>query len=134
MGYSNVRSTTCAQGMVYLSMVSVRRLIAAPLFSAVTVVGAAACTVEGAGSTTECKVEGCTITFDRGVDAKASVLGVDAELVSVQGNMVTLSVAGQQVTVPAGESGSADGSTVTVRQVTADQVVVDIATGIETGG
>lgn len=108
-------------------------MILTPVFAAVTVL-ATACTVHGAGTTTECKVEGCTITFERGVDAKASVLGLDAQLMAVEGNQVTLSVGGQQVTVPVGESGSTDGATVKVREVTADQVIVDIATGIHSGG
>ncbi|WP_227982020.1 hypothetical protein [Nocardia spumae] len=113
----------------------VRQLILTPVFAAVTVLAAAACTVHGAGTTTACKVDGCTITFDRGVNAKASVLGVDAELVAVEGNQVTLSVGGQKVTVPVGESGSTDGgATVKVREVTSDRVIVDISTGIRPGG
>ena len=99
--------------------------------SAVT---ATACTVHGAGTTTECKVEGCTITFERGVDAKASVLGLEAKLEAVEGNQVTLSVGGQKMTVPVGESGSTDnGASVKVREVTDDQVIVDISTGINSG-
>ncbi len=118
----------------YSALVFVRQLIFTPLFVAVTALSAAACTVHGAGTTTECKVEGCTITFERGVDAKASVLGLQAELVAVEGNQVTLSVGGQKVTVPVGESGSTDnGATIKVREVTDDQVIVDISTGIHSG-
>ncbi|AHH19110.1 hypothetical protein NONO_c43260 [Nocardia nova SH22a] len=97
-------------------------------------VTATACTVHGAGTTTECKVEGCTITFERGVDAKANVLGLEAKLEAVEGNQVTLSVGGQKVTVPVGESGSTgNGARITVREVTQDQVIVDIATGVRSG-
>ncbi len=115
---------------VYSALVSVRRLTLASLFASVIVLTAAACTMHGAGTTTQCKVEGCTITFERGVGAKASVLGVDAELVAVEGNQVTLSVGGQKMTVPVGGSGSTDGANVRVREVTPDQVIVDISTGI----
>ncbi|MEU6558196.1 hypothetical protein [Nocardia nova] len=111
----------------------VRRLILVPLFAALTV-PTVACTVHGAGTTTECKVEGCTITFERGVDAKASVLGLEAKLEAVDGNQVTLSVGGQKMTVPVGESGTTDnGASVKVREVTDDQVIVDISTGIGSG-
>ncbi|WP_282776271.1 MULTISPECIES: hypothetical protein [unclassified Nocardia] len=110
----------------------IRRLIALSACVVLTPLGVAACTSEGPGSKTECQVSGCTITFDRGVNAKASVLGVEAELVAVNGNLVTLKVAGQEVSVPAGETQPADGMNVSVQEVTPDQVVVKIATGIQT--
>ncbi|MEV6324880.1 hypothetical protein AB0M45_27405 [Nocardia sp. NPDC051787] len=111
---------------------SVRRLVAVSLFVLLTPIGAA-CTAEGQGTKTDCAVSGCTVTFDRGVDAKASILGIEAKLVAVNGNVVTLSVAGQELTVPVGETQSADGRTVTVQEVTNDKVVVKLSTGI-TGG
>ncbi|WP_054813583.1 hypothetical protein [Nocardia arizonensis] len=110
----------------------VRRLIAPSLFALLAPFGLGACTVEGPGSRTDCHVDGCTIVFDRGVDARASVLGVDAKLVAVNGNTVTIEVAGQQVLVPVGESRPADGMDVSVREVTDQQVVVRISTGIVT--
>ncbi|MEU8894794.1 hypothetical protein [Nocardia sp. NPDC048505] len=110
----------------------VRRLIALSLFALTATFGAAACSAEGAGSKTECQLSGCTITFDRGVNAKASVLGIDAELVAVNGNTVTLKVGGQQVDVPVGDTQPADGFNVTVQEVTAENVVVKVATGITT--
>lgn len=70
------------------------------------------------------------MTFDRGVQAKISVLGVDTELTAVEGNTVTLSVAGQPVTVPVGETGSVQGLNLTVQEVTQDKVVVRLATGL----
>ncbi len=84
----------------------------------------------GPGSTSECTVSGCTVTFERGVSAKASVLGIDAELVSVNGDMVTLSIGGQQVTVPVGQSQASNGMDVRVSEVTDDKVVVVLATGL----
>lgn len=83
----------------------------------------------GENSTTDCGVNSCTVTFDRGVDASASILGVKAELVKVQGQMVTLKVAGQTVTVPVGEGEQAEGFNVSVQSVTKDNVVVKISSG-----
>ncbi|NUP29850.1 MAG: hypothetical protein HOQ44_24770 [Nocardia sp.] len=109
---------------------SVRRLIAALLLVSAASSGVAACTATGPGARSECEVSGCTVTFDRGVQAKISVLGVDTELTAVEGNTVTLSVAGQPVTVPVGETGSVQGLNLTVQEVTQDKVVVRLATGL----
>ncbi|WP_067714663.1 hypothetical protein [Nocardia yamanashiensis] len=108
----------------------IRRSLALAGFTALAALGAAACTAEGNGSKTECQVSGCTITFDRGVSAKATVLGVDAELVAVNGDTVTMKVGGQQVSVPVGNTQPADGMSVSVQEVTGDKVVVKVATGI----
>jgi hypothetical protein len=82
----------------------------------------------GENSRTSCNVNSCTVTFDRGVDASASILGVEAELVRVQGQMVTLKVAGQTVTVPVGEGEQeAEGFNVSVQSVTKENVVVKIS-------
>ncbi|MET7767253.1 hypothetical protein [Nocardia sp. NPDC005366] len=111
-----------------------RRLLAFSLFALLTVSGVGACTVEGPGSSADCHVSGCTVIFTRGVDARASVLGVDAELVAVNGNTVTLKIAGQQVLIPVGETQPAQGLDVTVQEVTDDKVVIKISTGITTTG
>ncbi|NKY54993.1 hypothetical protein [Nocardia flavorosea] len=108
----------------------VRRLIAVAGFVASLSLGVSACTATGAGATSECDVQGCTVTFDRGVDAKISVLGVDAELAAVEGNVVTLKVAGQDVTVPMGSTESAQGLDLTVREITQEKVVVQLSTGL----
>ncbi|MDO3646554.1 hypothetical protein [Nocardia mangyaensis] len=108
----------------------VRRLITLSAFALLLPL-ASACTMTGHGTTTECAVSGCTVTFDRGVSAKASVLGIDAELVAVDGDLVTLSIGGQRVTVPVGESEAAGGTNVRVSEVTPDKVVVVLATGLE---
>lgn len=112
----------------------VRRLLAAFAFAASTALALTGCTASGPGSSTQCELSGCTVTFDRGVDATASVLGIEAKLVAVNGNLVTLSVAGQEVTVPVGEAQSSEGRVITVQKVTEEQVVVEISTGINTGG
>ncbi|MEU7222085.1 hypothetical protein [Nocardia iowensis] len=111
-----------------------RQLTAVFVLALSATFGVAACTTEGPGTKTECNVGGCTVNFARGVNAKASILGVDAELLAVNGNTVTLKVAGQEVSVPVGETQPADGVNVTVQEVTSDKVVVKFATGINTGG
>jgi hypothetical protein len=85
----------------------------------------AACSSEGAE--TDCTINACTVTFDRGVDAKASILGVEAELVEVRGQNVTMRIAGQQITVPVGEGEQAEGFNVSVQSVTQENVVVRIS-------
>ncbi len=114
----------------YTDRMYVRRLIAVAGFVASLSLGVSACTATGAGATSECDVQGCTVTFDRGVDAKISVLGVDAELAAVEGNVVTLKVAGQDVTVPMGSTESAQGLDLTVREITQEKVVVQLSTGL----
>lgn len=114
----------------YTDRMYVRRLIAVAGFLATLSLGVSACTATGAGATSQCDVQGCTVTFDRGVDAKISVLGVDAELAAVEGNVVTLKVAGQEVTVPMGSTESAQGLDLTVREITQEKVVVQLSTGL----
>ncbi|MBE1535327.1 hypothetical protein [Actinomadura algeriensis] len=82
----------------------------------------------GTNAETNCDVNSCTVTFDRGVEASASILGVDAELVSVQGETVTLAIEGNNITVPVGDQQSeqAEGFDVSVTSVTQEQVVVEI--------
>ncbi|KAF0846709.1 hypothetical protein [Nocardia caishijiensis] len=109
---------------------SVRRRITLLAFTLLLPLAATACTVTGPGTTSECTVSGCTVTFDRGVNAKASVLGIDAELVAVNGNVVTLRIGGQEVTVPAGESQPAEGMDVRVSEVTDEKVVVVLSSGL----
>lgn len=57
----------------------------------------AGCGTEGAS--TNCRVDACTVTFDRQLDASASVLGVEAKLVGVDGNQATIEVAGEQISL-----------------------------------
>lgn len=108
----------------------VRQLIAVSVLVCSVSLGVVACSATGPGTKSECDIGGCTVTFERGVKAEISVLGVAAELTAVEGNTVTLTVAGQQVTVPVGESRQAEGMNLTVREVTPEQVVVEIATGL----
>ncbi|MBX6749384.1 MAG: hypothetical protein IRY85_06850 [Micromonosporaceae bacterium] len=81
---------------------------------------------DGDGVDVACGLQECTVTFPRGVEASASVLGVEAKLVSVQDGWVTLEIGGTTVTVPVG--GEAEG--VQVREVTSEKVVVAIPHGL----
>ncbi|WP_067795727.1 hypothetical protein [Actinomadura formosensis] len=108
-----------------MTSLPLRRKLAVLPFLALSLGAVAAC--GGENSKTSCDVNSCTVTFDRGVDASASVLGVKAELVSVQGETVTLKIAGQTVTVPVGDGEQAEGFTVSVQSVTKDNVVVKIS-------
>ncbi|MFG2041530.1 hypothetical protein [Dactylosporangium sp. NPDC048998] len=87
----------------------------------------AGCTSSTNGATVSCTVNSCTATFDRGVDASASVLGIDMKLVAVDGQTVTVDVAGNRVTVPVDGSQQADGLSVTVEKVTDQQVVLKVS-------
>ena len=101
-----------------------RVLFATPLL-ALALATASACSSEN----TDCDITQaqCTVTFDRGVNAKASVLGVDAEFVSATDTSVTLKIGGQQITVPLDGQESSDGVNVKVQSITQDQVVVVIS-------
>jgi hypothetical protein len=81
----------------------------------------------GEGSDVSCSVNACTVTFDRGVDASASVLGIKVKLVEVKNGQVTVDVDGNQLTVPVdGSAQSGGGISVSVQKVTDDQVVLQI--------
>jgi hypothetical protein len=103
-----------------------RTLVTVPL--ALLLFGAAGCG-GGEGSETNCSINSCTITFNRGVDASASILGIRAELVDVKNNQVTLNVGGQTVTVPVNGEQQAEGFRVEVQSVTDENVVVKISQG-----
>lgn len=84
----------------------------------------------GTGTGVDCSVTACTVTFQRGPSASASILGVKAELVSVQDNEVTLRVGGQTISLPSdGTEQAADGLKLAVASVTKDKVVVKISRG-----
>jgi hypothetical protein len=95
----------------------------------IVVGGGLASGCSGQGPNVSCTLTTCTVTFDRGVDAKASVLGIDVKLVSVDGNQVTVDVGGNRLDLPIGGSPQASGGglNVSVQSVTADKVVVQIS-------
>jgi hypothetical protein len=100
----------------------VRAALLAPALALAFLVGCG-----GEGTKTSCNLNSCTVTFDRGVDAKASVLGVEAKLVGVQNDQATIEIGGQQVTIPVGGQAQANGFDVSVQQITADQVTLQIS-------
>lgn len=95
---------------------------------AVGLLGLAFLTGCGEGSDTDCGLDACTVTFDRGVEAHVLILGVEAKLVSARGDRVTVEVAGERLTLTVGDTGTeVAGLHVTLHSVTADQVAIRIA-------
>jgi hypothetical protein len=86
----------------------------------------------GEGSDVSCSLDDCTVTFDRGVDAEASILGVNVELVGVRDDQVTVKVADQELDVPVGSaeaSAEAGGLNFRVHEVTDSSVVMKVSRG-----
>src|SRR3954453_3150777 len=76
----------------------------------------------------DCTTNACTVTFDRGVEAESSVLGVDVKLVGVDNGVVKVDVGGTTVSVPVDGSAQAQGFDITVQKVTDSQVVIRVQT------
>ncbi|MGN9813059.1 hypothetical protein ACTMSW_27360 [Micromonospora sp. BQ11] len=86
----------------------------------------AGCSSEGAE--TDCGLDACTVTFDRGVNAEANVLGVKAKLVGAQDDQVTVEVAGEQLTLTTGQQATeVAGLNVTLDSVTGQNVTIRVA-------
>ncbi len=84
------------------------------------------CSSEGAS--TDCGLDACTVTFDRGVEARANVFGVEARLVGAQDDQVTIEVAGEQLSLTVGEQAAdVGGLAVTLDSVTSSEVKVRIS-------
>ncbi|MGW0506236.1 hypothetical protein [Micromonospora sp. NPDC003241] len=84
------------------------------------------CSSEGAR--TDCGLDACTVTFDRGVDARANILGVEARLVEAQDDVVTIEVAGEQLSLTVGQQAAdVGGMAVTLDSVTDAEVKVRIS-------
>jgi hypothetical protein len=107
----------------------VRRIVTIILFALLGAGLLAGCS--GDGADVSCNLNSCTVTMDRSADAEASVFGVDVKLVGVANDAVSLDVGGNRVSVPVGGNGSAEvgGLTVSVQEVTGDQVVLKITQG-----
>jgi len=104
-----------------------RRLALAAASSALAAVLLAGC--GGEDSNVSCSLNDCTVSFDRGVDANASILGVDVELVGVRDDQVTVKVADQQINVPAGDAqgeAEAGGLRFQVQEVTDSKVIMKV--------
>ncbi|MFF3856198.1 hypothetical protein [Micromonospora sp. NPDC002575] len=86
----------------------------------------AGCSSEGAS--TDCGLDSCAVTFDRGVEASATILGVEAKLVGAQGDQVTVEVAGEQLSLTVGQQATeVGGFAVTLDSVTNEQVVIRVS-------
>lgn len=86
----------------------------------------AGCSSEGAS--TDCGLDACTVTFDRGVDARASILGVEARLIGADGDQVTVEVAGEQLSLTVGEQAAdVGGLAVTLDSVSETEVRIRVA-------
>lgn len=87
---------------------------------------ASGCSSEGAD--TSCSLDACTVTFARGVDASANVLGIEAKLISAQDDQVTVEVAGEQVSLTVGQAATeVAGLQVSLQSVNDEQAVVRIS-------
>lgn len=108
------------------SLTPVRR--AAGLLTALTLGAALLAGCSSDGADTDCGLDACTVTFDRGVDASASILGVEAKLVGAQGDQVTVEVAGEQLSLTVGQQATeVGGLQVSLDSVTDQQVVIRVA-------
>jgi len=81
------------------------------------------------GSTSSCSLDSCTVTLDRGGEAKGKVFGVEVKLVKVDGEKVVLEVAGSRVTAKAGQPIDVHGLQVEVQEVTDKEVKLKISKG-----
>ena len=101
------------------------------LLVVLALVGAFALTACGTnGVDTDCGLDQCTVTFDRGAEAKTSILGVEAEIVKVQGDQVTVKVAGEEIGLTVGQGKKqVGGFDVEVVEVTPEKVVIRISRG-----
>lgn len=99
----------------------------AGLFVALAI-GSGALTGCGTQNTeTECGLDSCLVTFDRGVEAEASVLGVRAKLVGADTDTVTVEVAGEQISLSTGQQAAdVGGLYVSLEAVNDQQAVVRI--------
>ena len=102
---------------------SIARAAAALALGAALLAG---CSSEGAS--TDCGLDQCTVTFDRGVEGSVSVLGVDAKFIGADGDQVTVEVAGEQLSLTVGQQAAqVGGLAVSVDSVTDTQVAIRIA-------
>ncbi|MFC0005381.1 hypothetical protein [Micromonospora siamensis] len=80
------------------------------------------------GASTDCGLDACTVTFDRGVEASTTILGVEAKLVGAQGDQVTVEVAGEQLSLTVGQQAASAGDfSVTLDSVTDEQVKIRVS-------
>ncbi|RKR91566.1 hypothetical protein BDK92_5966 [Micromonospora pisi] len=106
-------------------MTNVRRIAGLAAGLALGAALLAGCSSDGAD--TDCGIDQCTVTFKQGVEANASIFGVNARLVKAEGEQVTIEVAGEQLTLTTGQQATeVGGMAVTLQSVTDTEVVVRI--------
>ena len=117
---------------MYTRSVPLRR--AASLLIATFLAGTALVGCGGEGTSTQCSLNSCTVTFQRGVDAHVNILGAELRLLGVTGDQANLEVAGQQVRLQVNQRTQVGGFDVSLQEVTEQQVVVQITQGGGEGG
>ncbi len=76
----------------------------------------------------DCSLDACTVTLERSVDASASVFGVEAKVVGVDGDKATVEVAGEQLQLTVGQQAAqVGGLQVSLDKVTPENIVLRIA-------
>lgn len=99
------------------------RLLAGGLLGFAVLAG---CGSEGAD--TSCGLDQCTVTFQRGVQASADILGVQAKLIGAEGDRVTVEVAGERLQLSVGQQATqVGGLQVSLVSVTDSEIAVRIA-------
>lgn len=105
-----------------------RTLATAVRVGASSALGAAllvGCSSEAAS--TNCGLDQCTVTFNRGVEGNVNVIGVDARFIGANGDHVTIEVAGERLSLTVDQAAEVAGLSVSVASVTDTQVAVRIA-------
>ncbi len=104
----------------------IARAVPAALLGAVLALSLAACS--GEGYQTNCGLDQCTVTFDRGATASANVLGIEAKLIEVQDQTATVEVAGEQIALTVGQAATQVGNfLVSLDSLTETQAAIQIS-------
>jgi hypothetical protein len=103
-------------------------VIAGALLGLALVTGSLVTGCSSDNGATDCSLDACTVTFNRGVDASARVLGVEAKLVAADGDKVTVEVGGKRLSLTVGQPATEVGAlAVSLDSVTDSKVVLRIA-------
>lgn len=124
-----MRAFRTLAGMIgFAPLATLRRRRVAGLAAGFTLAAALLAGCSGDGVSTDCGLDGCVVTFKRGVEASASLLGVEARLVAVDGDTITVEIAGERVTLTHGQQQGAEvaGLSVTLESLTDSEVALRI--------
>ena len=104
----------------------ITRAVPAALLGVVLALSLTACS--GDGYETNCGLDQCTVTFDRGATASANVLGIEAKLIEVQDQTATFEVAGERVGLTVGQAATEVGNfLVSLESLTDTQAAIQIS-------